>query len=154
MKRLASCLFTAVYLLLQGCASMSEKTKTDIDLPLMHREAQSAFEEGDDVRAEFLYQRLTTLGKQDAETWLRLGNIYARTNKPQLATEAYRTSLQINDSDPRTWNNLGIVLLRQSWVALIQANTLSNANDPAYLNSAEIIQALERLPVIQGEKAK
>lgn len=154
MTRLTAIFLLPVYFLLSGCAGTIEKLNTGNDLTLIHREAQVAFDQGDDARAELLYKKLTTLGKQDAETWLRLGNIYARNNKHQPAEEAYRISLMINNSDSRTWNNLGIVMLRQSWVALVRANSLSSPNDPSYSNSADIIKALERLPVIQSEKIK
>lgn len=154
MKRHTCLLCIFVLIFLSGCASTIERFGAANDLSALHREAQVAYEKGDDAQAELLYQKLTMLGKQDAETWLRLGNIYARNNKTQSAEDAYRTSLLINDSDPRTWNNLGIVLLRQSWVALIRANSLSSPKDPAYLNSTDIIKVLERLSVIQSEKTK
>jgi Tfp pilus assembly protein PilF len=154
MKRIAAILLLPVCLTLAGCAATPEKASKTDDLTLMHREAQAAYDNGDDARAELLYKKLTTLAKQDAETWLRLGNIYARTNNPQSAVESYRTSLSINDADPRTWNNLGIVMLRQSWMALVHAKEISNPSDAAYLNSADIIRALERLPAIMSEKAK
>lgn len=155
IKETAAGLFWVFLLIfISGCASTNEKSAHSNDLSELHREAQLAYDNGDDARAELIYKRLTMLGKQDAETWLRLGNIYARNNKSQSAEEAYRTSLLINDSDPRTWNNLGIVLLRQSWISLIQANSLSNPKEPAYSNSIDIIKVLERLPVIQSEKTK
>jgi Tfp pilus assembly protein PilF len=154
MKRLATNLLLPVFFVLAGCATPQEKTSQADELTSMHREAQAAFDQGNDARAEFLYKKLTTLATQDAETWLRLGNIYARTNNPQLAVEAYRQSLSINDTDPRTWNNLGIVMLRQSWYALVRAKQISMPNDPAFVNSADIIQVLERLPAILNEKTK
>ena len=154
MKRFIAILLLPVFLSLAGCAALPEKIGTADELTLMHREAQAAFDQGDDVRAEFLYKKLTTLAKQDAETWLRLGNIYARTNNPQLAVEAYQQSLSINDADPRTWNNLGIVMLRQSWLALMRAKQISMPNDAAFVNSADIIEVLERLPAIMSEKEK
>jgi len=154
MKRLIVLFLLPVFLTLTGCAAGPEKVSVTDELTLMHREAQAAFDQGDDARAELLYKKLTTMAKQDAETWLRLGNIYARNNNPQLAVEAYRQSLSINDADPRTWNNLGIVMLRQSWHALVRAKQVSMPNEPAFVNSADIIQVLERLPAIMSEKAK
>lgn len=153
MMRLVAILLLPVYLTLAGCAIAPEKSSTD-DLALMHREAQAAFDQGDDARAELLYKKLTTLADQDAETWLRLGNIYARTNNTPSAIEAYRQSLSINDADPRAWNNLGIVMLRQSWHTLVRAKQLAKPNDAAFVNSSKIIQVLERLPAIMSEKSK
>ena len=154
MKSFITLLLLPLYLTLAGCAATPEKVGATDELTLMHREAQAAFDQGDDARAELLYKKLTTRAKQDAETWLRLGNIYARTNNHQQAVEAYRQSLSINDTDPRTWNNLGIVMLRQSWHALVRAKQISMPNDAAFMNSADIIEELERLPAIMSEKAK
>lgn len=155
MRLLAACLLGLVLGVLAGCATNANSDQSaDTDSQLMHREAQDAYDKGDDVRAELLYKKLTTQGPQDAETWFRLGNVYARTKKPQIAQEAYLKSLSLKDNDPRTWNNLGIVMLRQSWMALVQARLISEPNDPAFANTAVIINTLETLPAVASEKTK
>ena len=118
MRLISTWFLSFALLVLTGCAVKSEQV-ADTDSQLLHREAQAAYDQGDDARAEQVYKKLTTLGPQDAETWFRLGNIYARTNKPQIAQEAYLKSLSLKDTDPRVWNNLGIVMLRQAWLALV-----------------------------------
>ena len=155
MRLLAACLLGLFLGVLAGCATDSKSHQvSSIASQLMHREAQDAYDQGDDVRAEQLYKKLTTMGSQDAETWFRLGNIYARTKKPQIAQEAYLKSLALKDTDPRTWNNLGIVMLRQAWLAMVQAKIISEAGDPAFENTAVIIKTLETLPAIASEKTK
>jgi Flp pilus assembly protein TadD len=145
-------LVTAAIFTLSGCAVLPKDEP--VDLALMHREAQAAFEQGDDVKSLALYQKLTTLAKQDAETWLRLGNIYARTGSPQMAQVAYEQALSINSSDVRTLNNLGIVLLRQSWQSFARLQQISQPAEPVHQRSTEIMQALERLPSVLPEKSR
>lgn len=137
---------------LGACTSAPEKLEAE-PLALMHRQAQTAYDQGDDAAALKLYKKLSLLSKQDAETWLRLGNLYARSNDALQAETAYRQALQINPSDARAWNNLGTVLLRQSWLAFVRAKQLAAPIDPAYVNSHDMIQVLERLPTISKEAA-
>jgi cytochrome c-type biogenesis protein CcmH/NrfG len=141
----------ALSLLLAGCAMVESRPGDDI--ARMQREAQAAFDSGEDVRAEILFKALARATPNDAETWLRLGNLYARTNHPDHAVDAYLKSLSLNNNDSRTWNNLGIVRLRQSWAALIRANALSGPKDPAFGTSSEIVRTLEQLPSIADLKA-
>lgn len=145
-------LVLAVIFVLSGCSVLPKDEPTD--LALMHREAQAAFEQGDDVKSLALYQKLTSLAKQDAETWLRLGNIYARSGNPQLAQMAYEQSLSINSTDVRALNNLGIVLLRQSWQSFARLQHISQPGEPVHQRSSEILQALERLPSVVSEKSR
>jgi Flp pilus assembly protein TadD len=136
---------------LAGCAALDHRASDD--LVKMQREAQAAFDNGEDARAETLLRALARAMPNDAETWLRLGNLYARTNNPDQAVDAYLKSLSLNSNDSRAWNNLGIVRLRQSWAALIRANSLADPKDPAFATSSEIVKALEQLPSIADLKA-
>ncbi|MCE9641550.1 MAG: tetratricopeptide repeat protein [Betaproteobacteria bacterium] len=137
---------------LAGCAVIDNSGGAN-DLLRIQREAQAAFDSGEDARAETLFKALARAVPNDAETWLRLGNLYARTNNPEQAVDAYMKSLSLNSSDSRAWNNLGIVRLRQSWAALIRANSLSDPKDPAFATSSEIVKVLETLPSIADLKA-
>ncbi len=145
----AAVLFLAM---ISGCTMLGSHGGGD-DLLRMQREAQAAFDNGDDARAEVLFKALVRAIPNDAETWLRLGNLYARTNNADQAVEAYMKSLSLNNNDSRAWNNLGIVRLRQSWAALIRANALADPKDPAFANSSETVKVLEQLPSIADLKA-
>jgi Flp pilus assembly protein TadD len=133
-----------------GCTMMDHRSSDD--LLKMQREAQAAFDNGEDARAETLFKALARATPNDAETWLRLGNLYARTNNPEQAVDAYLKSLSLNSNDSRAWNNLGIVRLRQSWAALIRANSLADPKDTAFASSNEIVKTLEQLPSIADLK--
>jgi Flp pilus assembly protein TadD len=134
-----------------GCGSM-EKNRGD-DLLKMQRDAQVAFDNGENARAEKIYQALTRATPNDAEAWLRLGNLYARTDHPDQAVDAYLKCLALNSADPRAWQNLGVVRMRQAWAALIRANTAAGAQDPIRAMSGEMLKALEQMPYISDADA-
>jgi Flp pilus assembly protein TadD len=121
----------------------------------MQHEAQAAFESGENARAEVLYKGLLRSMPNDAETWFRLGNLYARSDNAEQAVDAYLRCLSINGNDARAWHNLGVVRLRQAWAALLRANTLTGPTEPINVMSAEMVRALEKVPYLSdGQAAK
>lgn len=146
-------LISSSLLMLSACSSIAPKVEPE-DLALLHREAQSAFDQGDDTKSLALYEKLTKLANQDAETWFRLGNLYAKTGNPQSAQLAYQQSLSINPTEARAWNNLGIVLLRQSWESFYFVQQVSQPSDIAHRSSTEILDILKRLPSVVTERAR
>ena len=90
MKRAA---VLPLVLLLGGCAMLPGDTGNLYEL---RRDAQLAYTGGEDQRAEKLLVGLTRAVPNDAEAWFYLGNLYARTNRPELATQAYQKSLMLN----------------------------------------------------------
>jgi cytochrome c-type biogenesis protein CcmH/NrfG len=132
-------------LLLAGCA-VTQGLPQRSDLFQLTNEAQLAYERGEDARAEQLYMALARQTPNDAETWLRLGNLYARSHKPDAAADAYQRALQINGSDPRAWYNLGVVRLRQGWMSMIQAYNFSDDRDPVNKESGSLIRFLGKMP--------
>ena len=134
-----------------GCGGMETRSAGE-DMVKMQQDAQAAFDSGENARAEVLYKGLVRAMPNDAETWFRLGNLYARTDNPDQAVNAYLTSLSLNGSDARAWHNLGIVRLRQGWAALLRANTLTVPPEPIHAMSAEIIRSLEKLPYLSDDR--
>lgn len=116
------------------------------DLFQLSNEAQLAYESGEDAQAEKLYMALLRQTPNDPEIWFRLGNLYARSHRPDAAADAYQRVLSINGNEPRAWYNLGIVRLRQGWAALIQANSYSATSDALYQESSKMIGHLEKTP--------
>ena len=135
-----------------GCGGLETRSVGE-DLVRMQQEAQAAFDSGENARAEALYKGLVRAMPNDAETWLRLGNLYARTDNADQAVNAYLTSLAINGADPRAWHNLGVVRLRQAWAALLRANTLTVPPEPIHAMSSEILRSLEKVPYLSSEPA-
>ena len=132
---------------LAGCAGVENRSGGE-DFVKMQREAQAAFDSGENARAEVLYKGLLRSMPNDAETWFRLGNLYARTDNADQAVNAYLTALTLNGSDPRAWHNLGVLRLRQAWAALLRANALTAPKEPINQMSAEMIRSLEKLPYL------
>jgi Flp pilus assembly protein TadD len=141
---------------LAGCGMMESRPDTGGEEFLkMQREAQAAFDSGENARAEALYKGLLRANPNDSEAWFRLGNLYARTDNAEQAVDAYLRCLSINGNDARAWHNLGVVRLRQAWASLLRANTLTAPPEPINAMSAEMIRALEKVPYLSdGKPAK
>ena len=151
--------YTAMALLaLAGCtttvATAIKALDNEPDLITINREAQLAYESGEDAKAEVLYRSLVRRMPNDSETWLRLGNLYARSNHADEAANAYQKALIANNGDPRAWHNLGVVRLRQAWAAMLQAHSNLEPKDPLYGNVEALIKHLGQLPLLGEGVAK
>jgi Flp pilus assembly protein TadD len=132
-------IFASALLLFGGC---STPTVIGGDVFDLHRNAVLAYESGEDAKAEALYLGLTRAVPNDPETWLRLGNLYARSSKPDDAADAYKQALLLDPNNHRVWYNLGVIRQRQAHAALIQANVLSEKNDPLHARTEAMIDKL------------
>ena len=135
--------------LLAGCAGIGAPERSD--LFQLSNDAQLAYEAGEDARAEQLYMGLARSAPADPEIWLRLGNLYARNDRPEAAADAYQRVLALKVNEPRAWYNLGIVRLRQGWAAMMQANAALKESDPLYGESERIMSHLGALPGIKPQ---
>lgn len=125
---------------LMGCSTLLAPSTEDA--LLVYRNADQAYMAGEDARAEALYQGLLRVSPNDAEIWLRLGNLYARGNRADAAADAYQRSLLLNPADSRVWYNLGIIRQRQAHAAMLQTHQLSQKDDPLYARSEQLIRQL------------
>jgi tetratricopeptide (TPR) repeat protein len=151
--------FAAMLGVLSGCGTTTVSSALRVldnepDLITINREAELAYESGEAAKAEALYKNLARRMPNDAETWLRLGNLYARNNRPDEAANAYQRSLMANNADPRAWNNLAVVRLRQAWAALLQAQANSKDKTPLAVQADANLEHLAKLPVLEGESRK
>lgn len=128
----------------------------EVDLISLNREAQLAAESGEAAKAEALYKSLVRRMPNDSETWLRLGNLYARNNKPDEAVGAYHRALIANPGDSRAWYNLSVIRTRQAWAALlqVQAQETLASNDPLRRQAEEALDHLEKLPFLREEQRR
>jgi cytochrome c-type biogenesis protein CcmH/NrfG len=121
----------------------------DPDVYARQRDAVQAYESGGDARAEMLLQGLLRVSPNDPENWFRLGNLYARTDRPKQAVEAFEHSLMLRTSDARVWHNLAVVRIRQAQAAVAQANAAA-IDDPALYEKthrmAEQLQGVLAMP--------
>ncbi len=145
----------AAALALGGCASTVATaikiTDNDPDLITINREAQLAYEKGEDAKAEALYRSLARRMPTDSETWIRLGNLYARRNLPEDAAAAYQRALLANNTEVRAWHNLGVVRLRQAYAALLQAYANLTPANPLYRQVEAALEHLAQLPLLKEE---
>lgn len=152
MRSLAAILLCAV---VAGCGMMESRPESGGEEFLkMQREAKAAFDNGENARAEVLYKGLLRAQPNDAETWFRLGNLYAQSDNADQAVNAYQMCLSVNGNDARCWHNLGVVRLRQAWAALLRANTLTAPPEPIHAMSTDIIRALEKVPYLSDASGK
>jgi cytochrome c-type biogenesis protein CcmH/NrfG len=70
-----------------------EQETTLADVAGTERNANQAYHEEDWITAEREYTKLTGMTPTNAEPWFRLGNVYARLNRPNDALLAYREAL-------------------------------------------------------------
>jgi cytochrome c-type biogenesis protein CcmH/NrfG len=141
---IAPALCACALLLAQGCALGPRGN----DVYAQQQSAVLAYESGEDAKAEALFQGLVRAVPNDPENWLRLGNLYARSNRPEDAAQAYQKSLMLNPNDPRVWYNLGVVRQRQAYAAFLQANLQFDEKDPLHARTETLIKQLALHPVV------
>ncbi|MGE5640475.1 MAG: tetratricopeptide repeat protein [Clostridia bacterium] len=155
MRRAVLAAFLAAAAACAGCTGGSaweaKPLDPDADLVTINREAELAYESGEAAKAEALYKSLVRKMPNDAETWFRLGNLYARNNRPDEAANAYQKALLANNADPRAWHNLGVVRLRQAWAAMLQAYDNLKSGDPLYESVEATLRDLEKIPLIEPD---
>ncbi len=137
-------LCACVLLLTQACSFGSRSS----DIYAKQESAVLAYGTGDDAKAEALFQGLVRTIPNDPENWLRLGNLYARSNRPEEAARAYEKSLMLNPGDARTWYNLGVVRQRQAYALFMQSNLLLDKDDPLHTRTEALIKQLALHPVV------
>lgn len=141
-----------------GCSTtvgnMMKSIDNDPDLVTINQEAQLAYEGGENAKAEALYRSLARRMPNDAETWLRLGNLYARSNRPDEAAAAYQRALMADNAEARAWHNLGVVRLRQAWASMIQAQATVKPKDSLAPQVDMLLDLLGKLPQLEAESRK
>lgn len=120
-------LLCALAALLAGCAT--SPTARLSDLAAVQQQADSAYSRHDWRTAAAAYGALTQRVPGNAAYWFRLGNCYARLDRPEPAVAAYRAALQRDPHIAPAWHNLGVVLLEQSQAAFQQAAANAKSGD-------------------------
>ena len=149
-KRLLPC---AVLLgcCLTGCSLPGVKpaAEPDIDLFELERRADAAYQEGDMGASEQHYMLLVRKMPEEALHWFRLGNIYARTSRPDAAISAYREAVLRKPDYSKAWYNMGIVQLKQAANSFneMQVHTLSD--DPLNVQGKKVLDGI--LEIIKQE---
>jgi Flp pilus assembly protein TadD len=141
--------------LLSGCNALNTKDaaqekspdlKTGLgEIAEIETQAQEAYANKNWSLAEESYIKLINKLPNESQSWFRLGNIYARTNRHDAAINAYRTSLNLNIENTKVWNNLGIVQLREATNTFVQMQQHMKKDDPLSQRTDEVVEAMTQL---------
>lgn len=101
-----------------ACSSTDKRP----DIYQLVSDADNAYRISEYTRAEMLYRKITQVMPEDANAFFRLGNIYARQNKPEMAINSYREAILRDSGQAKYFNNLAVVFLMQAEHALTLAS--------------------------------
>ena len=118
---------------------------TLLTTPELRSLAADAYAAQDWPLAETRYGELTRRATDDSEAWLRLGNIYARTDRTSLAMKAYEEAVAREAEDPRAWHNLGVLQMRAALATFKRMQDSVPADDPLRTRMDSLARGLEGL---------
>lgn len=135
-----------VVLALLACEQSATKPDAEPpDLAKIYAEAATAYEEQDWAQSEKLYTILARQAPGEAEPWFKLGNVYARTQRPDLAVKSYREALIRDPQNVKAWHNMGIVQLREASSTFSEVQLLLKPDDDLYDKSVNIQKTIGEL---------
>lgn len=142
-------------MLTAGCTALppaARQVQPTEDLFAIEKLASAAYDKSDWKESEKHYSILVEKAPGQAQFWLRLGNIYAHTNRPDMAIVAYREALGRDSKLPNAWFNMGIIQLKQAAYSFneLQANT--QPGDPVAEESRKLLEGILGLIESQAEK--
>jgi len=85
-----------------------------------YQKANESYKLGMLSDAEAMYIEITETNPNLFEVWLKLGNIYVRTNQLDAAIRVYENAVRINPKDVRAWNNLALTRMKQATKILME----------------------------------
>jgi cytochrome c-type biogenesis protein CcmH/NrfG len=119
------------------------------DLFEIERQAASAYENDDWQASEKHYLVLVEKDPEQAMHWLRLGNIYARTNRPDMAVMAYREAVVRDTELTNAWYNMGIIQLKQAAYSFNEMQLHVQPDDPVAAQGRRLLEGI--LGLIEGD---
>jgi len=135
--------------LLTACATAPlVEGPTQDDLFDMEKRAATSYENSDWLESERYYSTLIENDPEKSLNWLRLGNIYARTDRPDAAIIAYREALIRDPELANAWYNMGIIQLRQAVYSFNEMQFHVDPADPVAVQSQKLLDGIMEL--IQG----
>jgi len=100
--------------------------------------ANQTYENNQWHESEKHYTVLVEKIPENAIHWFRLGNIYARTQRPDAAVVAYRESLIRDPKFAKAWYNMGVLHLQQAANSFSEFQLYVDKNDPLYEKGQKI----------------
>jgi tetratricopeptide (TPR) repeat protein len=112
------------------------------ELMQLQAEAARAYAAEDWRAAERYLKLLTERVPGEGEILFRLGNVYARTHRPDEAVAAYKEALLRQNVKSKSWHNMGIVHLRQAANAFTRMLADISPEDPLFQRAAALNEAV------------
>jgi tetratricopeptide (TPR) repeat protein len=128
--------------LVAGCGGNMIKRNEWLQLQMA---AADAYEKEDWRTAERHYKELIEGVPGEGEFRFRLGNVYARTHRPEEAVKAYKEALVRQKVKSKTWHNMGIVYVRQAANAFTQMLEDMPADDPLFERAMALNEAILKI---------
>ncbi len=137
----------ALAVALDGCASKGEVKEPVLPAKLdeVARQAAAAYAEGRWAESERLYRNMAERVPREVEPWFRLGNIFGRTNRPELAVAAYRETVIRDPAHAKAWHNMGVIQLRQTANSFKEMRLHVDPEDPLYENGKATLDGINAL---------
>jgi len=140
----------SAFLMLNACAS--QPTKPKYDVYKLGGEAEKAYKNKNWKVAEEKYSALILVSPGEAEFWLRIGNIYARTSRPEKAIAAYEEALVRRPGYKKAWRNLGVLSLRKTTHFYMEMLKFLEPESLMYIRAKKTSEVLIKL--IEKNQAK
>ena len=132
-----------------GLKSGQENANTD--LFELERQADAAYQQGDLAASEQDYVELVKKIPEESLHWFRLGNIYARTQRPDAAIIAYREAVLRKPDSSKAWYNMGIIQLREAANTFNEMQVHTESQDPLHNEGKRIME--EILNIIKNKNS-
>lgn len=141
------CFFGVVAIALCACAQTPSK-RDEADKPNLaetYALAAKAYEEQDWKASEKHYLALTRGSPEEVEPWFKLGNVYARTQRFDLAIRCYREALVRDSRYAKAWHNMAVTQLRDAGQSFLELEMLVGEDDPLHEKSVRMRQSIDEL---------
>ena len=130
-------------------SGLKHEQEQDVDLFELERQADSVYQAGDLAASEQHYLQLVRKLPEEALHWFRLGNIYARTQRPDAAITAYREAVLRKPDYSKAWYNMGIIQLKQAANSFNEMQVHTPSDDPLNIQGKKVLEGI--LDIIKQE---
>ena len=152
--------FNIVFLLiaslsLAACNNRATKQETPtVDVYETEQFAIAAYEKNDWGESEKHYSELIRRIPENPVHWFRLGNVYARTQRPDAAVVAYREALVRDPKMAKAWYNMGVLQLKQAANSFEQLRVYGDRDDALYKKSRALLNGIVELMQEKNSESK
>ena len=138
--------FLSLLFILSACASQPQEPGVSKNLVYnLGKEAALAYKKKNWKVAEEKYSRLIAESPGTAEIWFKLGNVFARTSRPDKAIAAYKEAVVRKPEYEQAWRNLGIISLRKTTHLYIEMLQHLDDNSESYIRAKKTSKVLLNL---------